>query len=222
MLCFQSLICSQLLGYYCFFLRFVSVACYELNQDRTIIFLLYFSLIPKAGVWCLMWVCEWALWPNGFSLFMYVFIYLCQFSFSISLSSSSFSSSVCLCVFVQSRTISSPLSLQAESHEPPVQTVPPDPAQDGSSSTTVAPHRVVEVAIPHVGTFVIQSREGGYDDEVAPVPAGACVWCLIFQRCLAAASLTACLLLWSSSVSRCALRFWHVTISQECLYVDAV
>lgn len=27
--------------------------------------------------------------------------------------------------------------------------------------------RTVEVAIPHVGTFVIESEEGGYDDEVA-------------------------------------------------------
>lgn len=26
----------------------------------------------------------------------------------------------------------------------------------------------VEVAIPNVGTFVIESEEGGYDDEVAP------------------------------------------------------
>lgn len=85
--------------------------------------------------------------------------------------------SVCLCVcsVCCSRTISSPLSLQAESHTSPAQTLPPDPAQDGSASTAVAAHRVVEVAIPHVGTFVIQSREGGYDDEVAPVPAGVCV-----------------------------------------------
>lgn len=28
-------------------------------------------------------------------------------------------------------------------------------------------HRTVEVAVPHVGTFVIESEEGGYDDEVA-------------------------------------------------------
>lgn len=27
--------------------------------------------------------------------------------------------------------------------------------------------RTVEVAIPNVGTFVIESEEGGYDDEVA-------------------------------------------------------
>lgn len=71
--------------------------------------------------------------------------------------------------------ISTPLSLQAESHAPPAQTPPPDAAQDGSASTAATPVRVVEVAIPHVGTFVIQSREGGYDDEVAPIPAAVCV-----------------------------------------------
>lgn len=41
----------------------------------------------------------------------------------------------------------------------------PDPEQDDSASPP-APQRVVEVAIPNVGTFVIQSKEGGYDDEV--------------------------------------------------------
>lgn len=30
--------------------------------------------------------------------------------------------------------------------------------------------RTVEVAIPNVGTFVIESEEGGYDDEVALAP----------------------------------------------------
>ncbi|XP_041088568.1 ubiquitin carboxyl-terminal hydrolase 25 isoform X3 [Polyodon spathula] len=34
-----------------------------------------------------------------------------------------------------------------------------------------ASQRVVEVAIPHVGTFVIESEEGGYDDEVMLTPA---------------------------------------------------
>uniref|UniRef100_A0AAY5EP91 Ubiquitin carboxyl-terminal hydrolase 25 n=1 Tax=Electrophorus electricus TaxID=8005 RepID=A0AAY5EP91_ELEEL len=37
---------------------------------------------------------------------------------------------------------------------------------NGSALNPPPPHRVVEVAIPHVGTFVIQAREGGYDDEV--------------------------------------------------------
>ncbi|MCI4388012.1 hypothetical protein PGIGA_G00080620 [Pangasianodon gigas] len=58
----------------------------------------------------------------------------------------------------------------AESNASPAQTPPPDPAQDGAASTAVAPHRVVEVAIPHVGTFVIQSQEGGYDDETMMTP----------------------------------------------------
>lgn len=31
--------------------------------------------------------------------------------------------------------------------------------------------RTVEVAIPNVGTFVIESEEGGYDDEVVLAPA---------------------------------------------------
>ncbi|XP_048036864.1 ubiquitin carboxyl-terminal hydrolase 25 isoform X1 [Megalobrama amblycephala] len=46
---------------------------------------------------------------------------------------------------------------------------PPDPAQDDSASPP-APQRVVEVAIPNVGTFVIQSKEGGYDDEAMMTP----------------------------------------------------
>lgn len=33
-----------------------------------------------------------------------------------------------------------------------------------------SPGRTVEVAIPNVGTFVIESEEGGYDDEVALAP----------------------------------------------------
>ncbi|XP_051764171.1 ubiquitin carboxyl-terminal hydrolase 25 isoform X1 [Ctenopharyngodon idella] len=46
---------------------------------------------------------------------------------------------------------------------------PPDPEQDDSASPP-APQRVVEVAIPNVGTFVIQSKEGGYDDEAMMTP----------------------------------------------------
>ncbi|XP_058646201.1 ubiquitin carboxyl-terminal hydrolase 25 isoform X2 [Onychostoma macrolepis] len=47
---------------------------------------------------------------------------------------------------------------------------PLDPEQDGSASSPPAPQRVVEVAIPNVGTFVIQSKEGGYDDEAMMTP----------------------------------------------------
>ncbi|XP_046717144.1 ubiquitin carboxyl-terminal hydrolase 25 isoform X1 [Silurus meridionalis] len=57
-----------------------------------------------------------------------------------------------------------------ETQAPPAQTPSPDPTEDGSASTAASPHRVVEVAIPHVGTFVIQSREGGYDDETMMTP----------------------------------------------------
>ncbi|XP_073730572.1 ubiquitin carboxyl-terminal hydrolase 25 isoform X11 [Misgurnus anguillicaudatus] len=47
---------------------------------------------------------------------------------------------------------------------------PSDPEQDDSASSPPAPQRVVEVAIPNVGTFVIQSKEGGYDDEAMMTP----------------------------------------------------
>uniref|UniRef100_A0AAR2KTJ3 Ubiquitin carboxyl-terminal hydrolase 25 n=1 Tax=Pygocentrus nattereri TaxID=42514 RepID=A0AAR2KTJ3_PYGNA len=58
----------------------------------------------------------------------------------------------------------------AESNATPPQTPPPDTVQDGPASTPAPPPRVVEVAIPHVGTFVIQSRKGGYDDETMMTP----------------------------------------------------
>lgn len=39
--------------------------------------------------------------------------------------------------------------------------------QKPESTTSQPPHQqAVEVAIPHVGNFVIESKEGGYDDEV--------------------------------------------------------
>lgn len=104
-------------------------------------------------------------------IYIYLFIHVSPQSFPFPPAVSS-SPSVSVCT---SCVISTPLSLQAESHAPPAQTPPPDAAQDGSASTAATPVRVVEVAIPHVGTFVIQSREGGYDDEVAPVPAAVCV-----------------------------------------------
>ncbi|KAG8539747.1 hypothetical protein GDO81_020421 [Engystomops pustulosus] len=37
---------------------------------------------------------------------------------------------------------------------------------DNTPVPTAPSQRVVEVAIPHIGTFVIESEEGGYDDEV--------------------------------------------------------
>uniref|UniRef100_A0AAR2IYQ3 Ubiquitin carboxyl-terminal hydrolase n=1 Tax=Pygocentrus nattereri TaxID=42514 RepID=A0AAR2IYQ3_PYGNA len=58
----------------------------------------------------------------------------------------------------------------AHSNATPPQTPPPDTVQDGPASTPAPPPRVVEVAIPHVGTFVIQSRKGGYDDETMMTP----------------------------------------------------
>ncbi|TRY93323.1 hypothetical protein DNTS_022921, partial [Danionella cerebrum] len=47
---------------------------------------------------------------------------------------------------------------------------PPEPEQDVCPSSPPAPQRVVEVAIPNVGTFVIKSKEGGYDDEAMMTP----------------------------------------------------
>lgn len=37
---------------------------------------------------------------------------------------------------------------------------------DNAPAQPAPNQRVVEVAIPDVGTFVIESEEGGYDDEV--------------------------------------------------------
>lgn len=42
-----------------------------------------------------------------------------------------------------------------------------DPPRDLVTEEESPGHHVVEVAIPNVGTFVIESEEGGYDDEVA-------------------------------------------------------
>ncbi|XP_077150148.1 ubiquitin carboxyl-terminal hydrolase 25 isoform X2 [Ranitomeya variabilis] len=41
---------------------------------------------------------------------------------------------------------------------------------DNTPVSTAPSQRVVEVAIPHIGTFVIESEEGGYDDEVMMTP----------------------------------------------------
>lgn len=138
------------------------------------------SLILEAAARCLQLISANELRdpdPNGFLyLCVYLFIHVSpHFPFLPAVLLSLFH-----CLFLSlcsSRTVSSLLSLQAKSHASPAQTPPPDPAQEGSASTAVTPHRVVEVAIPHVGTFVIQSREGGYDDEVAPVPAGVLFVC---------------------------------------------
>lgn len=46
----------------------------------------------------------------------------------------------------------------------------PTPPSDQVSEDEPPGQRTVEVAIPNVGTFVIESEEGGYDDEVALPP----------------------------------------------------
>lgn len=52
--------------------------------------------------------------------------------------------------------------------QPEVQVgLPCSPPPDLVKGDETPGQRTVEVAIPHVGTFVIESEEGGYDDEVA-------------------------------------------------------
>ncbi|XP_076974855.1 ubiquitin carboxyl-terminal hydrolase 25 isoform X3 [Tamandua tetradactyla] len=41
---------------------------------------------------------------------------------------------------------------------------------ENDTSQTPSNQRVVEVAIPHVGKFMIESKEGGYDDEIMMTP----------------------------------------------------
>ncbi|XP_032432251.1 ubiquitin carboxyl-terminal hydrolase 25 isoform X1 [Xiphophorus hellerii] len=46
----------------------------------------------------------------------------------------------------------------------------PAPPSDQVKEAEAPCQRTVEVAIPHVGTFVIESEEGGYDDEIMMTP----------------------------------------------------
>ncbi|XP_062311322.1 ubiquitin carboxyl-terminal hydrolase 25, partial [Osmerus eperlanus] len=55
---------------------------------------------------------------------------------------------------------------RASSPLPPPPLPPADPPVEGEAGG----QRVVEVAIPHVGTFVIESEAGGYDDEAMMTP----------------------------------------------------
>ncbi|XP_066098013.1 ubiquitin carboxyl-terminal hydrolase 25 isoform X1 [Saccopteryx bilineata] len=41
---------------------------------------------------------------------------------------------------------------------------------EGAASHAPSQQQVVEVAVPHVGKFVIESKEGGYDDEIMMTP----------------------------------------------------
>ena len=63
--------------------------------------------------------------------------------------------------FLQS--VPPPTSPQPEVQVSTPSTPPPDLVMEDESPG----QRTVEVAIPNVGTFVIESEEGGYDDEVA-------------------------------------------------------
>lgn len=69
----------------------------------------------------------------------------------------------------------SPVTLPLQSAPPPSTLQPeaqmsPAPPSDQVKEAEAPCQRTVEVAIPHVGTFVIESEEGGYDDEVAAAP----------------------------------------------------
>lgn len=59
-------------------------------------------------------------------------------------------------------------------------TPPPDLVTDDESPG----QRTVEVAIPNVGTFVIESEEGGYDDEVALAQANLLPLVVLTSLCL--------------------------------------
>lgn len=52
-------------------------------------------------------------------------------------------------------------------------------SSDNAPAQPAPNQRVVEVAIPDVGTFVIESEEGGYDDEVHSIA----VVCTAPPRC---------------------------------------
>lgn len=78
----------------------------------------------------------------------------------------------CFSISTLSSVSSVPFSLQSlsppTSPQPEVQVSTPSiPPPDLVTEDKSPGHRTVEVAIPNVGTFVIESEEGGYDDEVA-------------------------------------------------------
>lgn len=56
-----------------------------------------------------------------------------------------------------------PSSPQPDAH----MSLPSSPPSDLVTEEESPCQRTVEVAIPNVGTFVIETEEGGYDDEVA-------------------------------------------------------
>lgn len=65
----------------------------------------------------------------------------------------------------------------------PSLTPPSDPPMEDEPLS----QRTVEVAIPQVGTFVIESEEGGYDDEVAldtQLTQLTLLWCAEKSLCL--------------------------------------
>ncbi|KAM4726858.1 ubiquitin carboxyl-terminal hydrolase 25 isoform 1-T1 [Anableps anableps] len=63
-------------------------------------------------------------------------------------------------------SLPSPSTLQPEAQ----MSTAPAPPSDQVTEDESPCQRTVEVAIPHVGTFVIESEEGGYDDEIMMTP----------------------------------------------------
>uniref|UniRef100_A0AAQ5ZNU5 Ubiquitin carboxyl-terminal hydrolase n=1 Tax=Amphiprion ocellaris TaxID=80972 RepID=A0AAQ5ZNU5_AMPOC len=70
------------------------------------------------------------------------------------------------CVPFSLQSLPPPTSLQPEVQMGTAPTPPPDLVTEDESPG----QRTVEVAIPNVGTFVIESEEGGYDDETMMTP----------------------------------------------------
>lgn len=89
-----------------------------------------------------------------FRFFPFYLFFVCFFHqyYIISLS--------CVSFFLQS--LSFPTSLQTDIPVCTPSTPPVDLIMEESLG-----HHTIEVAIPNVGTFVIEAEKGGYDDEVA-------------------------------------------------------
>lgn len=95
--------------------------------------------------------------------------------------------------WIQSSSIPvSSLQFSLQSLSPPTSSqpevpvgIPCSPPPDLVKGEETPGQRTVEVAIPHVGTFVIESEEGGYDDQVAVClldEPSACLTCVV-PRC---------------------------------------
>lgn len=106
----------------------------------------------------------------------------------------------------------SPVTLPLQSAPPPSTLQPeaqmsPAPPSDQVKEAEAPCQRTVEVAIPHVGTFVIESEEGGYDDEVAAAPSQP-LFCLFLLTDIKGCLI--CLFTWLSMILSCTLFCWLI------------